>query len=158
MVNKQIKEKEIIMKKALLVMFCILLVGCVSAEKKQAKDIDQINQLFQVYADSMSTHDLDGILSVYSEDAILTTTGKNGDKLILSRKEFGKILSDWKLKHYDNIGLKAKLLEVRDIKITGNSATATATFQWTTHKGTSSSTYKFELEERNGRWSILKEI
>ena len=148
------------MKKAILTLFCIFYVGCVAAEKKQTTSLndEQICNVMKKLAEAMSARDLDGILSVYSEDATLTTTGTNKENLIVSRKEFGEILSEWKLRHYEKIGLKAELVDVKDIKITGNKAEAMATFKWTGYTFESGDSYKYALEKKDGQWLILKEL
>ena len=155
-----IKLRESAMKKAIVAIFCILFVGCAAAVKKQTMSLndEQIHNVMEKLAEAMSARDLDGILSVYSEDATLTTTDKNKENLIVSRKEFGEILSDWKLKHYEKIGLKAELVDVKDIKITGNKAEARATFKWTGYTFESGDSYKYALEKKDGQWLILREL
>ena len=140
------------MKRALAVVFTLLLLGCVATEpKKEAKplsaDEKAIIEIFDNYSTAWEKKDASALLSLLHENATITS-GREKNKY--SKQEFAKILK----------GNMAKFTNIRHLKpkITIDNNKAVAKFLVKMNidgKPTSIKGYTWKLIKEDGKWYIM---
>ena len=148
------------MKKVFGIILSILLLGCVAAEKEpvtfESPDHEQIHNLFQKLADTITARDKEGLLSLSSDKSTISTQDQNRKEILVTKQEYADMLSSWKLKRWKKLGLKCKLLDVKDISIDGDNAKATGIIKMSGYDWSRNFTLKRVLLKENGQWVFLK--
>jgi len=146
------------MREVVGIILFLLLLGCSDAENGPAKfdspDHEQIYNVIKKLTDTITTYDKEGILSVFAENATISSSMQNRNKKIVTKTEYSEILSSWKLQHWKETGLKSKLITVKGISIKGENARATVVIKFYGNGFSGIDNQRHILVKKNGQWLI----